>query len=197
MTEHADALMTLVKSGDMCAFAELLPLVEDNLMPWLQRVRGQSFEDAQDIAQEVGIRMLKHATSFTGRGVMTWARNIATNLVIDQYRKGSLDIITDNTEDGNLLSLFAGDDRDPADIVEQRDEYRYAVGLLDDLPDEQGYLMLAVAEGQSLPELAEEFDAPLPTIKSRMRLAREKIPAARERADNDRRLRRELLAVWE
>jgi RNA polymerase sigma-70 factor, ECF subfamily len=105
--------------------------------------------------------------------VRTWLLAITRNSAIDRLRKEKghrtnlplLDAVLPETSSAKAMS-----------IIMDRDVMAKA---LDDLPSEQRYaLEMAYFGGYTYPEIAEALDIPVGTIKSRIRLALEKMRAA-------------------
>ena len=174
MTERADELMTEAQGGDVGAWFDLSQIICPRLIQWLTTYRSQSQQDAEDITQETLARMFEHLTDYTGKGVMTWAKTIALNLVRDAAKKAKCrpKQVHSTDEDFDLMDSFAGGERDPSAIAAELEQVELANAAIDGLSTDQGYVVLAYASGQSLPEIAEELGIPLPTVKSRLHHAR-------------------------
>ena len=112
-----------------------------------------------------------------------WMFRIARNLMIDSTRRRSHDALVnavrsqrprDDADD--VLARLAGDFVLP-DVKADQNEFAKIVGeLLEKIPEEQRLtFMMHHYSGLSLPEVADAMEANLPTTKSRLRLAREKL----------------------
>jgi RNA polymerase sigma-70 factor (ECF subfamily) len=153
---------------------ELIVRYQHRLLRYLLFLTGNR-DTAEDLFQEVWMRVLVHGGQFNGRSRFeTWLFTIARNLVIDQRRKrtmSSLDELVDGAGDDDRAISFevAADDPTPFDRVsnlEDREMIAAALLELDMLHRE--VLVLRFHEELSLEEIAKVVRAPLSTIKSRL-----------------------------
>jgi RNA polymerase sigma-70 factor (ECF subfamily) len=153
---------------------ELIVRYQHRLLRYLLYLTGDR-DTAEDIFQEVWMRVLVHGGQFNGRSRFeTWLFTIARNLVIDQRRKrtmSSLDELIDGAGDDDRAMCFevAADDPTPFDRVsnlEDREKIAAALLKLDTLHRE--VLVLRFHEELSLEEIAKVTRAPLSTVKSRL-----------------------------
>ncbi|MCZ6916562.1 MAG: RNA polymerase sigma factor [Gemmatimonadetes bacterium] len=83
------ALVGAARAGDELAMESLLRLLYPLVSRWI-RVKTGSPEDAEDVTQEVMLRIGKYIDRFDGRAkVTTWAYQITANEVADHYRRCS------------------------------------------------------------------------------------------------------------
>lgn len=153
---------------------ELIVRYQHRLLRYLLFLTGNR-DTAEDLFQEVWMRILVHGSQFNGRARFeTWLFAIARNLVIDQSRKrtmNSLDELIDGaTEDDRAMTFeVAADDPTPFDRVaslEDREKVAAALLELDALHRE--VLVLRFHEELSLEEIARVTRSPLSTVKSRL-----------------------------
>src|SRR5580692_10305998 len=153
---------------------ELIVRYQHRLLRYLLFLTGNR-DTAEDIFQEVWMRVLVRGDQFDGRARFeTWLFTIARNLVIDQSRKrtmNSLDELIDGvTEDDRSMQFeVVSDDPTPFDRVsnlEDREKIAAALLQLDTLHRE--VLVLRFHEELSLEEIAKVTRAPLSTVKSRL-----------------------------
>ena len=138
------------------------------------RVLGNP-ETAEDTVQEAFLAVWRNAERYrrdkgSARG---WLLTVVRNRAIDALRaRESRPKVGATLED----VVVAGDEPDPADAALQRVEaaaIRTAIAML---PREQRETVeLAFFSGLSYPEVAARVGAPLGTVKSRMRLALERL----------------------
>lgn len=131
---------------------------------------------ADELVQEVMIKVWNKAHSYKPdfAAVSTWIFTLARNCRIDYYRKNgrySSDIdptyIFDNMED---------DGPDLFQLAQQQRAVDKANAGLRQLPVEQSQVLAKIyLEGKTHQETAEELGLPLGTVKSRVRLALQKL----------------------
>jgi RNA polymerase sigma-70 factor (ECF subfamily) len=134
-----------------------------------------SRELAEDIFQEVWIRVLVRGSQFNGKSRFdTWLFTIARNLVIDYRRKrtlASLDELVDGaTEDDRPMAFEVMDGQPtPFDrMASLQDREQVAAALLELDTAYREVLVLRFHEDMSLQEIADLTRAPLSTVKSRL-----------------------------
>lgn len=132
---------------------------------------------AEDVVQDAFLAVWRKAASYAeGRGsVKTWLTSIVRNRAIDLVRSRRE---SDADDEAVLLAL-----RDPApSVVDQvaagldRDAVRRAIAVLP--VDQRQAITMAYFEGRSHSEIAEVTGLPLGTVKSRIRLAMQRLRAA-------------------
>jgi RNA polymerase sigma-70 factor, ECF subfamily len=137
------------------------------------RVLGD-FEAAEDVVQEVFLTVWRRAHTYApDRGsVRTWLLSITRNRAIDVARGRAARPHGVPLDD--ILALPAGDD--PAAEALRRIEATRVRAALERLPAAQrGVIELAFFSGFSYPEIAARIGIPLGTVKSRIRLALERL----------------------
>lgn len=130
---------------------------------------------AEDIAQEVFIRVLRHAPIYDARraAVSTWVFAIARNLVRDALRMRRA---TPIDPDDFLASGLVSTERSPADSAEIGDDVGRLRVALAQLPFEQRrVVVMAAMFGQTCAEIAVSESIPLGTAKGRLRLGMAKL----------------------
>lgn len=161
---------------DKQAFGELF----DHFVPLL---RAYSFARepgatlvADELAQEVMIKVWNKAHTYKPdlAAVSTWVFTLARNSRIDYLRRnGRFSTEIDPTE---LFNNLEDEGPDPFQAAQQeKAEQRVHYGLRQ-LPVEQRQVLAKVyLEGKSHQETADELNLPLGTVKSRVRLALQKL----------------------
>jgi RNA polymerase sigma-70 factor, ECF subfamily len=157
-------------SGDRKALevvvAELLPRVR-NLVRYL--VRGDG--DVDDLAQEALVAIIAGLPSHRGEGPLTaWADRVTARSTFASLRRTRR--ARSQVESGADLSVVPGPDSPPDEYAERR----HAVGLLDQIPDDQRHaLVLHHVVGMSVPEIATMTGLPFETVRSRLRIGMGKL----------------------
>jgi RNA polymerase sigma-70 factor (ECF subfamily) len=140
--------------------------------------QGCEVQLAEDIAQETLLTVWRKAALYAGeKGSMTtWVFAIARNLRIDRLRR---EVPWQELPEGRMAE--ASDEPLPDEVMDEKERQERVQAALADLPSEQKEVVsLAYLEGLSHSEIAERLSVPLGTVKSRMRIAYQKIRQALE-----------------
>ena len=161
-------LMAAVARGDEAAFGELYDRMS-RLVYGVVRKVVRDPSQSEEVAQEVFVEVWRTATRFeAGRGsVGTWVLTMAHRRAIDRVR--SEQASRDRTERvGHRERVRPFDE--VAETVETSFEHQQVRAALDHLTDLQREAVeLAFYGGYTYREVAELLDAPLGTVKTRMR----------------------------
>ena len=138
---------------------------------------------AEEITQDVFVRAWEHGAQYRpNQGtVRTWLASIARHRSIDHLRRlgaraEAQSVSWDEIEDGPGIEMPGGSTQQEAELSMLRAEVRAAVAQL---PDEQKQaLALAYFRGYTQGEIATALGVPLGTVKTRIRLAMDKLRAA-------------------
>jgi RNA polymerase sigma-70 factor (ECF subfamily) len=100
--DDIQAVNTLVRrcvSGDAAAWQEIVQQYHRRIYNICYRFSG-SADDASDLTQEVFIKMYRTLSTYdTSRAsFMTWVTTVTRNLLVDHFRKGKYDRITDSLD---------------------------------------------------------------------------------------------------
>jgi RNA polymerase sigma-70 factor (ECF subfamily) len=172
-TEEVNALLAKVAaSGDRDAFARLFNYFAPRVKGYLMRI-GASQEQAEDLAQDVFIKIWRRARLFdpAKASASTWVYTIARNVRIDALRR------LNRPELNPSDPLFLPDEEPRADASLERKErdakVRTAFAALP--PNQHDVVALHFFEDEPHSAIAKRLGLPLGTVKSRLRLAFEKI----------------------
>jgi len=173
----AAALARLVErigaDRDREAFRRLFDHFAPRVRGFLIR-RGLAGAQADDLAQDTMLAIWRRAESYdvAKSAVSTWVYTIARNLHIDQYRKLARADRVDLTDP----SLRPGEIATADELYERGQDVSAVTAALDLLPDDQRRVLeLAFLEGLSHRDVAVRLTLPLGTVKSRIRLAMDKM----------------------
>lgn len=183
MHDEDDELMLRLQGGEQAAFEQLVQRHQSPLIGFFHR-QLRDWQLAEDLSQETLLRIHATAWDYLPRGIFkAWMYRIARNLLIDTTRRRAHDCLV-HAAKGRLHD----DDREEMiarlsaelPLPEERLHQREFAGVVDDLlrniPEDQRLtFILHIYAGLSLPEVAEAMETNLPTTKSRLRLAREKL----------------------
>ena len=176
-----DLLMIRLQEGDNTAFDELVDLYQSPLIGFFIR-NTRDVQLAEDLAQDTLIKLYQQSWDYLPVGRFRgWLFRIARNLLIDDIRRKTHDALVRAVKrprdaDDDVLYRIAGEMTSPEDMADQREVAKLVEAGLALIPEEQRQTFtLHHYGGVSLPEIAQIMDVPLPTAKSRLRLAREKL----------------------
>jgi RNA polymerase sigma-70 factor (ECF subfamily) len=167
-----DLLRRIAVDRDTEAFQELFEQFAPRVKAVLIR-QGADPGTAEELAQETMLTVWRKAGYYVeGRGnVSTWVFTIARNLRIDRIRRQKAWAEVDDD-----LSTHVADDAPPDEQVMQSQTQHLVGEALKTLPAEQlEVIRLSYMEGLSQSEIAEKLSLPLGTVKSRMRLAYQRL----------------------
>ena len=131
---------------------------------------------ADDIAQEVMIRLWNKAHLYnpSSASLNTWVFTIARNARIDYMRKNGR--YQSDIDPESFWNEMVDESADPfREAQQKRDETRIREGLMQLPSDQRQVLSKVYLEGKSHSEASEELGLPLGTVKSRVRLALNKL----------------------
>ena len=160
-----------VRGGETRMFGELVHRYQDPVYGMVVRAVGGR-EDAQDIAQEVFLRVFRGLDGFKGESKFsTWLYRVTWNLCADWLRR--------NRRPDRRAAMVAESDSLPDRRVnleegfleeEQRGEVRRAMGKLDERY--RGVVNLHYYQKLSYDQIAFVLDMPVKTVETRLYRAR-------------------------
>jgi RNA polymerase sigma-70 factor (ECF subfamily) len=166
-------ILRLARHGDERAFALIVRQYQTPLYNYVARVLGGDRSLAEDLCQEVFLRVYQALPGFDSRcQFTTWLFQVAKHRVVDELRarerrgRPPIDI-----ESVPQLSLAAA----PADSVEEMDVVWRSIGALN--VDLKMALLLRDVVGLSYAEIADALETTLATVKWRIYKARESVAA--------------------
>ena len=176
--ESDACLLKSFAEGDAAALERLVGRYRSALFSWLLGMTANR-ADAEDLYQEVWVRIIRHAARFHDVSFRAWMWKIARNLLIDFRRKRkpvvSLDVVSDE-EDRPLIEQLADTTAGPVERVERGDLKACVMRAVKLLPEVQREVFLMRVQGD-LPfhEIAKTLDIPLNTALGRMHDAMTKL----------------------
>ncbi len=169
-----DLLEAVALRSDRSAFAELFEFYAPRVKGYLVRL-GAPLALAEELAQETLIQVWRKADTFDRRlaSVSTWIFRIARNRRIDAARRSNRPEL--DAHDPAFQPAPAPMPFEDIDGAQREAQVRRALA---ELPDDQRRLLdAAFYEGLTHREISQRFDLPLGTVKSRIRLAFQKLKA--------------------
>ena len=183
MTQAGDPLgadLEAARRGDRVATRRLLGAVSPAVLGVVSAILGRGDRDLEDVVQESLVGIVNALATFRGdSSFLHFARSVALRRALDhrrsRARKGLAAPLEDEEHEATDLS--------PAEHVLASTRRAAFRALLETLPDEQAEAFaLRVLLGYSIEEIARLAKAPIETVRSRLRLAKN---ALRARITND------------
>lgn len=170
-----DQLKKIADERDVGAFQSLFTTFWPKLRTMLMR-QGADRDTAEEIAQETLLAVWTKSYQYSSdRGTQSaWIFGIARNLRIDRVRKQA--VWQQGYDDLETIERLQPPVEDPT--AEHRGDMEKALGKLP--PEQLEVVLLSYIDGLSQTEIADRLTLPLGTVKSRMRLAFEKLRFAAE-----------------
>ena len=174
--------MLRARQGDLDAFRTLVEMFQDRVMRVMVSVLHCDRAMAEDLTQEVFLRVHKGLPSFDGeQRFVAWLHTIATNVAISEYRRRkaqkrdrrevSIDQPIAGTDD--LYLNPSGREVDPGERAHQREFLARVRACVRDLPDEfRAAVVLRDMEQLSYEEIATALVLPVGTVRSRIHRGR-------------------------
>ena len=178
--EWSECITLIAKNEDRAAFTRLFRHFAPLMKAFAHSGSTLSANHADELVQEVMLKVWQKAGAFdpSKAAASTWVYTIARNCRTDLYRRL-------NKFDTSLTAEDMGYESETEEtfllLHQQRNRERIKA-LLGDLPNEQSQILVKVyMEGKSHSEVSAELDIPLGTVKSRVRLAIQKLQIQIER----------------
>jgi RNA polymerase sigma-70 factor (ECF subfamily) len=183
--EDAQVVAALIRrcvAGDAAAWEDIVRQYHRRIYNICYRFAG-STDEAEDLTQDVFIKMYKTLSTYDlERGAfMTWVTTITRNLLVDHFRKGKYDRITDSLdtpvsehEDAMPLSEHIEDKNPAPDAQVQRHETSATVhrALQKLSPELREAVILRDLQDMDYREIATVLKVPEGTVKSRINRGR-------------------------
>jgi RNA polymerase sigma-70 factor, ECF subfamily len=179
-------LMQRIQARETAAFERLFDRYRAPITIHIARI-ARDDAVAQDLVQEVFLRVWTRANQWDGRGaVKGWVYRIATNLALNHLRAAKrrpqqpLEIPSDAGDDDNpvpgwLVDVSALTPEAQLENVEQQKRLNQLVEELP--PDKQDVFRMVYADEMDLHSVAAALEIPEGTVKSRLYHSRKKIAA--------------------
>jgi len=165
-------------AGDVDAFRQIIDRYHDDLMRFLRRLMGDA-SAADDVFQDTFLQVHESLSTFdTSRRLKPWLFTVAANKGRDALRKQkrrrtvSLSAEIKGGEGTQFVDLFEIDLPGPEAALDDEERSRMVQRAIDTLsPKLREVLLLAYFQRLSYQQIADMFDIPLGTVKSRLHSA--------------------------
>lgn len=164
-----ERLMELITQGQICGFDELYQRYSKRLLRYFFRMLGGDAERAQDLLQNLFLKIVEKPHSFRASGrFSTWIFTVANNMCKNEFRrlsvrkkieyKDDMDLYVDNQEGSNVEKAIS------------QNEFKKAVfeelAKLD--AKKRSTFILRFQEDFSIREISEVLNCSEGTVKSRL-----------------------------
>lgn len=169
---EAMELARLAAAGDKIATSKLLKILAPRLSRVVRAVLGAQHADVDDAFQLALIGFVQALPAFRGEcDPAGYATTIAVRTALATRRRARTLQTRQETNEQGAIAFSGPSPRDEAESTRRKEALRE---LLVNLAPEQGEtLAMRVVLGWSLGEIASHTNAPLNTVRSRLRLAKE------------------------
>jgi RNA polymerase sigma factor (sigma-70 family) len=178
--EWSECLLLIAKNEDRAAFSRLFRHFAPLMKAFALSGSTLSANNADELVQEVMLKVWQKAGAFNPdkAAASTWVYTIARNCRTDMYRRLQKFDTSLRAED-----LSGEQETEEAYVVlHQRRNQDRIHEMVKELPVDQAQILAKVyMEGKTHSEVAEELNLPLGTVKSRVRLAIQKLQIQFER----------------
>jgi RNA polymerase sigma-70 factor (ECF subfamily) len=191
-TQVVNTLVRRCVAGDAAAWQEIVQQYHRRIYNICYRFSG-SPDDASDLAQEVFIKMYRTLGTFdtTRASFMTWVTTVTRNLLVDHFRKGKYDRITDsldatagNQEEGLTLAEKLEDrSAGPEARVRSQEAQKLVHEALQKLsPELREAVILRDLQDMDYKDIATVLKVPEGTVKSRINRGRTELARLLQRS---------------
>jgi RNA polymerase sigma-70 factor, ECF subfamily len=180
--DPARGAMLRAQQGDPDAFRTLVEMFQNRVMRVMVSVLHCDRAMAEDLSQEVFLRVHKGLPGFDGQvRFAAWLHTITMNVAISEYRRRraqkrdrrtfSIDAPVAGTDDFYLTP--ASNERDPSDTAHRHEFLAKVRECVKQLPDEyREAVILRDMESLSYEEIALALSLPMGTVRSRIHRGR-------------------------
>jgi RNA polymerase sigma-70 factor (ECF subfamily) len=173
-----DSLSRIASDRSDGAFRRLFQEFGPQIRHYMMR-HGADAATAEELAQETLLAVWRKAAQYcAAKGTpATWMFSIARNLRIDRLRRETCwQELSDEVAEGT-----PSEDTPPDDAASERQRQARVQAVLAALPEDQRAVVTAAfVDGLSHHDISARLSLPLGTVKSRLRLAYQKVRAALE-----------------
>lgn len=182
-TQVVAQLVRRCAQGDAAAWEEIVQRFHRRVYNICYRFAG-SADDAQDLTQEVFLKVYRTVSSFDGEkaSFSTWMTTVTRNLLVDHFRKTRNDRSTDSIDaplggddEGPTLAdrLAADGSENPQRHIERRERREMVQrALIQISPDLREAVILRDLQDMDYREIAQVLKVPEGTVKSRINRGR-------------------------
>lgn len=171
-------LMMRVKEGDEEAFRQIVEKYQKQIMNLCFQYTGNQ-QDAEELAQDVFIRVHRAAASYEPRAQLsTYLYRIAVNLSLNRIRnrRNKRLVSFDFLRGGNDYYPISKEDDDPDILLEKKEKQQIIWDAIHALPShQQTAVILKQFQGLSYAEIAKVMHCSVSSVESRLHRAKKNL----------------------
>jgi RNA polymerase sigma-70 factor (ECF subfamily) len=169
------ALARIAATGDGAATTKLLRVIGPRLVAVVRAILGATHPDVDDASQQALIGFVQALPAFRGDcDPVGYGRTIAVRAALAARRRARTQVL--RHEYDVETDTLVGEHPSPRQVTAAHRRKELLRDLLAELPPEQAEaLAMRVVLGCSLEEVASQTATPLNTVRSRLRLAKERL----------------------
>lgn len=176
--EKTDAQLAVLALEDQEAFVPLVDRYEAKLLRYVRRFTGLGRECAEDVIQEVFIKIYRNLNSFDPKlSFSSWAYRVAHNEGVNYLRrhrgKETVTIETDDEDMGNLLNVLEADVNVMDEASRKEIQQKVREILLKLSPKYRDILVLRFLEEKDYNEISDILKKPQGTVATLLNRAKE------------------------
>lgn len=175
------ALLARAQEGDVAAFERLIAMHQGKVYSFARAFTADA-EEASDLAQEALIKVYRSIGGFRYQSSFsTWLFRIVKNTFLDHIksRRARESQVEQRLDDTQASELQQGEGEDAEALLMRQQEHRALWAAIRKVPEAyRTVLLLADMQGLSYEEIAVVVEAPLGTVKSRLKRGRDALREA-------------------
>ncbi|MFQ3568543.1 MAG: sigma-70 family RNA polymerase sigma factor [Aggregatilineales bacterium] len=181
MNEDESALIALAQRGDLDAFNALVLRYQDSAYTRAYRLMNEPAA-AADLTQDAMLTAYRRLNTYRGGSFRSWLLRIVTNLCYDALRRDKRHPVVGiddlSQAEGGEEAWLPASANTPEQDIQQRELLRAIEGCIHALPpDQRVALILCDVDGLNYQTIADQLNASLGTVKSRISRARASVRA--------------------
>ncbi|MBL7130945.1 MAG: RNA polymerase sigma factor [Candidatus Omnitrophica bacterium] len=173
-------ILIRASQGDIEAFKEIYKATSGFVYTLALRITN-NIEDAQEVTQDVFLKIYKNLKSFQFRSSFkTWIYRITANTAINAYKRKSKEIL--HKGDYEITIKTESAPNETTEIIDKEQKEQLLRSLLDMLnPDQRACITLREIEGLNYKEISKALKININTVRSRLKRAREALLTYRKK----------------
>ncbi len=177
MEDSESDLIAAIASGNETAFEQLVKRYQNPVISFVYRYIGD-IHSAQDVVQEVFLRIFQAAPRFEPRGkVSSWVFKIAYNLSVNELKRRKR---MNDFRAATALDILGMQSTNDSENAEKRESEEWLMAALGRLPENQrAALLLRLNEQLSYAEISKVLDVSVASVESLIFRARSRLKQLR------------------